>query len=130
MGSLPRLTVLVLSRCLGCSSVSDGQCKSRLTHVHVTISLQQEEEVMSSGQLALIRAVALSEKYTAGVEPKLKFGCSQYLLALDLGCRQTVGIQSFTSSQKYVSNFTLRTHARTHTHMVSLSILHVQFCFQ
>lgn len=69
---LPRLTVLVQSRCSGCSSVSDGQCKSRLTHV--TISLQLVEEVMSSGQLALICAAALCEKYGVGVEPKLKFG--------------------------------------------------------
>lgn len=87
MSSLPRLTVLVLSRCLGCFSVSDGQCKSRLTHVHVTISLQQKEEVMSSGQLALICAVALSEKYTAGVEPKLKFGCPQYLFRVQTDSR-------------------------------------------
>lgn len=55
---------------------------------------------MSSGQLALIHAAALCKKYTDGVEPKLKFGCPQYLLALDSGCRQTVGSQRFTSSQK------------------------------
>lgn len=60
---LPRLTVLTVRAAIQCSSVSDGQCKSRLTHV--TISLQLEEEVMSSGQLALICAAALFEKYRA-----------------------------------------------------------------
>ena len=89
---LPKLTVLVGSRCAGCSTVSDGQCKSSFTHV--TISLQLQEEVMSSGQLALICAAALcvkKKKYRAEVEPKLRFGsvAHQCVLALCLERRHT-----------------------------------------
>lgn len=40
-------------------------------HMFISPYHQLVEEVMSSGQLALICAAALCEKYRAGVEPKL-----------------------------------------------------------
>lgn len=79
-GSLSWLTVLVQSRCSQCSGVSDGQCKSRPTHVHVTIS----EEVMSSGQLALICATPLCEKCWSrgGAKTQVWLHCPCFFLKL------------------------------------------------
>lgn len=94
----PQLTVLVGSRCLWCLSVSDGQCKSRLTHVHVTQSLQLQEEVMSRSQLALICSIVLKKNKKTAEQRWSQTQTwprrSQFFLLWLRGCRQTKGIRS------------------------------------
>lgn len=129
----PRLTVLIWSRCSGCSSVSDGQRKSKLTHVHVAVSLQLKKEVMSSSQLALTCCIVWRKKkrkkeYGAEVEPNSNLAeLLTIFLALGFGCRQTKGIRCRSSPSYQSMSLILQ---RIHADGCALSILRVQFCSQ
>ena len=82
-----------------------GSVKAGFTHV--AISLQLEEEVMSSGQLALICAAALCEKIWSGGGARTQ-NLAVCVSALCLGAQTHSERQSFTSSSF------IFTHARTH----------------
>lgn len=58
-------------------------CSVKAGFTHVTISLQLEEEVMSSDQLALICAAALLENYKAwgGAKTQIWVSCPHYFTA-------------------------------------------------
>ena len=100
-----RLAVLVQEQMF-----SDGQCKSRLTHVHVTISLQHGGEGYVIGPAGSNMSCSSVWKiWSRGGAKKLKFGC-RWVQRFSLGVQgsdNTTYRPQQSSSHEYVINCTL-----------------------
>ena len=79
--SFPGMLSSSRSRCSGCSSVSDGQCKSRLYTCRHIVTTGRGSYVIGPAGSNMCRSIVW-KKYGAGVEPKLKIWPSVFQLCV------------------------------------------------